>query len=164
MELDRVSDIQMQKLMQAIEDLDADIHIQTATEAGIARREKILGITPLDTDTLDDRRMRVLGQWYDVFPYTWFDLIRRLNQLGGEDAYEISMDYDTQTLTVLLELTARNQYQSVSKLLEAIVPLWIVLEIGLRYNQYTKYDGKLTHQQMAAYTHQQLRKEVINNG
>lgn len=162
MELDRVSDIQMLKLAQAIEDMEDDILIGTATEAGIARREKILGIKPLDTDTLEDRRLRVMSKWYDVYPYTRLDLKRRLDLLCGEDGYAMSMDYETMTLTVLLELTVKSQFQSVTDLLEKVVPVWIVLDIRLRYNQWKKAKKK-TWSWAKTRTWKQVLEEVITD-
>lgn len=41
--------------------LDAQF-ISTAGETAIARYEKIFKITPMDTDTLDERRFRVLAE------------------------------------------------------------------------------------------------------
>lgn len=133
--LDKVSDAEMSKLEDAIAGLDDDICITTASEAGIARREKILGIKPLDTDTLDDRRMRVLSKWYDVYPYTDIDLKRRLDQLCGADGYTMEMDYTNQVLKVRLALTQKAQYMAVTELLEAIVPCYIILDIDIMYNK-----------------------------
>lgn len=163
MELDRVSDIQMLKLAQAIEDMEDDILISTATEKGIARREKILGITPLDTDTLEDRRLRVMSKWYDIYPYTQLDLARRLDLLCGSGQYVMSLDPNTMTLTVLLELTAKSQFQSVSDLLEKIVPVWIILDIRLRYNQWKKVKQKKTWNWAKARTWRQILEEVITD-
>ena len=45
-------------------------YIQTADEYGITRREKALGITPYGTDTLDDRRFRLMAMYGSDTPYT----------------------------------------------------------------------------------------------
>ena len=45
----------------AAEDLLSNQFIKTAGNLGLSRWEKILGITPKGTDTLDDRRFRVLA-------------------------------------------------------------------------------------------------------
>ena len=44
--------------------------IMHCDEKGISRFEKMLGIYPLPTDTLDSRQSRVLTRWNDVVPYT----------------------------------------------------------------------------------------------
>ena len=67
-----------------IENTDLDIAISTATENGIARREKVMGIKAQDTDTINDRRFRVMIKWYDDYPYTLNDLLKRMDNLIGE--------------------------------------------------------------------------------
>ena len=160
MELDRVSDNQIRKLEDAISDLDDDICITTASEQGIARREKILGIKPLDTDTLENRRMRVLSKWYDVYPYTDIDLKRRLDQLCGAGGYTMEMDYAHQVLKVRLALTQKAQYMAVTELLEAIVPCYIILDIDIMYNKWKDF-APYKWSEKAALTWQQAKEEVI---
>lgn len=160
MELDRVSDNQISKLEDAISDLDDDICITTASEQGIARREKILGIKPLDTDTLEDRRMRVLSKWYDVYPYTDTDLKRRLDQLCGVDGYTMEMDYANQVLKVRLALTQKAQYMAVTELLEAIVPCYIILDIDIMYNKWKDF-APYKWSEKSTLTWQQAKEEVI---
>ena len=55
--------------------LDAQF-ISTAGETAIARYEKIFKITPMDTDTLDERRFRVLAKINAQLPFS----VRRLRQ------------------------------------------------------------------------------------
>ena len=47
---------EVQAIWDACEDCMNDQFISEATENGVARREKMLGITPFATDTLDDRK------------------------------------------------------------------------------------------------------------
>lgn len=148
------------KYEDAVQNVEDDIHITTARESGIARREKILGISPLDTDSLEDRRFRVRGQWYDVYPYTMPDLIHRLDMLLGKNGYTIALDYEEEVLTLLVELTRRRMLLTVMDLLEKIVPLNITMSIGLRYNQHYRLRG-YTHGDMAAMTHYAIRAEEL---
>lgn len=50
-------------LERHLEEIDQDITIKTSAESGIKHREKILGIQPLDTASLEDRRLEVLLRW-----------------------------------------------------------------------------------------------------
>lgn len=54
----------------AVDDLLNNQFITTAGNLGLSRWEKILGITPKGTDTLDDRRFRVLTRLNEELPYT----------------------------------------------------------------------------------------------
>lgn len=51
-----VEDQEMVALEKHIQDLISDQFIQTATEQGIARREKMLKLVPFADDTLESRR------------------------------------------------------------------------------------------------------------
>lgn len=160
-EVDRVSDIQMLKLEQAIEDLEADILIQTSTETGIARREKILGITPLDTQSLQLRRDNVMLAWFDVYPYTALDLQRRLDLLCGEDTTEFTIDTDAQEMEVGILYISKERMRAVEEMLERIVPLMITFTISIIYHRYSDYIGIKTHTQLAAYTHTHLKEGEV---
>mgnify|MGYP000337976609 CR=1 FL=1 len=50
------------RLNTAVDEVLDTQFVSTAGERGIARYEKIFGITPMDTDTLDERRFRVLAK------------------------------------------------------------------------------------------------------
>ncbi len=58
-----IENVFFEKLWQEIENIVDDQFIQTATEKGIARREKMLKVVPFADDTLETRRFRVQGLW-----------------------------------------------------------------------------------------------------
>ncbi len=147
-----------EKFQSDLEDVGKDILITTATERGIARREKILGIVPQDTDSLEDRRYRVLTQWYDTYPYTENNLRERLNNLVGEGNYELTV---TPTrCTCKLALARKLQYETVEKLLEKIVPLHIVLDVQLMYNTWGKLSATKWNDE-STKTWKTIKEEVI---
>ena len=133
-----------QRLEKEIRDRDLDTCIRTATEYGISRREKILKIQPQDTDSLEDRRFRVLIKWYDDYPYTYNDLLNRLNNLLGNGNYTLVVLPEEMELKCLVELTRKQMYADFEKLMDEIVPMNMTMDIGLRYNQ---------HETVHAYTH-----------
>ena len=92
-----------QQLENEIRDRDLDTCIRTSTEYGIARREKILKIQPQNTDSLEDRKFRVLTKWYDDCPYTNQDLINRLDNLLGNGNYTLVILPETMELKCLVE-------------------------------------------------------------
>lgn len=148
------------KLEDAIDGIEKDIHIATATEEGIKRREKILGIKPLDTDTIEDRRFRVTTKWTDTYPYTLQNLRSRLDDLVGAGNYTLKMDYDSMTMTCRLPLERKEMYSAVVKLIEKIVPLNIILDISVMYNRHSQLVG-YTHQQLTGMTHKTIKEETI---
>jgi hypothetical protein len=84
---------QAETLDGEIASLEGNLHILTSDEHGIARREKILGIIPLDTDTLAERAYRVLVKWYDTYPYTRRNLIARLKRLVGDGKFTFDIGF-----------------------------------------------------------------------
>lgn len=152
---------QCKKINDRIQEMRDNLLITTARESGIERREKILKITPLDTDTLEERRYKVLLRWYDTYPYTQNDLIERLNRVCGEDEYALKIDKVNNKISCLVELTSKKMVKDVRVLLDGILSLNVVLDVGVRYNQYEKFKA-YTHRQMGTYTHNQLRNEVLN--
>lgn len=135
-------------------------YIQTCDETGIKRFESMLGITPLMNDTLDDRKFRCITVWNQKLPYNYSVLEAKLKSLCGKDGYEILSDFAAQTVLVKLALTQKNQYDTVAKLIDEILPCNLVTTIRLMYNTH-EILGQYTHEQLAQYTHKQLREDVM---
>lgn len=146
-------------LTKEIENTDNDIAISTATEKGIKRREEVLKIKAQDTDSVDDRRFRVLIKWNDDYPYTLKGLMNRMDNLVGKGNYMIAINTDDMTMQCLLELTRRQMYDEFVKLLEDIVPVNIALDISLRYRQWLEYKN-ITWKDLKLKTWYEMRNEV----
>ena len=136
--------------------LDAQF-ISTAGENAIARYEKIFGITPMDTDTLDERRFKVLAKIS----------VRRLRQqlatLCGDDGYRLELDGGKYTLTVKVALTAKRNQQAVEELLADIVPANMVCTTSLLYNTWEQIK-KLTWGELKKLTWREIKEEVLPDG
>ena len=142
--------------------LDAQF-ISTAGETAIARYEKIFKITPMDTDTLDERRFRVLAKINAQLPFSVRRLRQQLATLCGDDGYKLELDGGKYTLTVKVALTAKRNQQAVEKLLADIVPANMVCTTSLLYNQHADLT-RFTHAQLALLTHFEIREEVLPDG
>ena len=142
--------------------LDAQF-ISTAGETAIARYEKIFGITPMDTDTLAERRFKVLAKINAQLPFSVRRLRQQLETLCGTDGYKLELDGDRYTLTVKVALTAKRNQQAVEELLADIVPANMVCTTSLLYNQHADLT-RFTHAQLALLTHFEIREEVLPDG
>lgn len=142
--------------------LDAQF-ISTAGETAIARYEKIFGITPMDTDTLDERRFKVLTRINTQLPFSVRRLRQQLATLCGADGYRMEIDGGKYTLTVKVALTAKRNQQAVEELLADIVPANMVCTTSLLYNQHADLT-RFTHAQLALLTHFEIREEVLPDG
>ena len=76
--------------------LDAQF-LSTAGEYAIQRYEKIFGITPMDTDTLDERRFKVLTRINTQLPFSVRRLRQQLATLCGADGYKLEVYPDCQS-------------------------------------------------------------------
>lgn len=142
--------------------LDAQF-LSTAGEYAIQRYEKIFGVVPQDTDTLDERRFKVLTRINTQLPFSVRRLRQQLETLCGADGYKLELDGDRYTLTVKVALTAKRNQQAVEELLADIVPANMVCITSLLYNQHADLT-RFTHAQLALLTHFEIREEVLPDG
>ena len=142
--------------------LDAQF-LSTAGEYAISRYEKIFGVVPQDTDTLDERRFKVLTRINTQLPFSVRRLRQQLETLCGADGYKLELDGDRYTLTVKVALTAKRNQQAVEELLADIVPANMVCTTSLLYNQHAGLT-RFTHAQLALLTHFEIREEVLPDG
>lgn len=132
--------------------------IGTLDSYGCSRWERMLGIKPLDTDTLQERNFRILARVNEQLPYTYRSLEERLVDLCGKDGYSIAMDMENYVLKIRIALSAKKNFTAVAGLLDRITPCNLILSVSLLYNTHKKISN-YTHAQLAAYTHAQLREE-----
>lgn len=78
-------------------------YIQTCDEPTLALYEKLLGIVPSGTDTLEYRRAVVLNRYAMTVPFTEIFLRQQLDGMFGEDGYTLNIDSSTCSAT--LEIT-----------------------------------------------------------
>ena len=139
-----------------------DQFIATMDEQSCSRWEKMLNITPLGTDTLQDRRFRILAYINADIPYTYKQLEIMLENLCGADGYTMQLQNTLYKLVVRVALSASKQYSEVEKLLKRTVPANMLIDLALLYNQHQTL-ADFTHQQLSAFTHQQLREDDLTN-
>ena len=154
---------EVQAIWDACEDCMNDQFIAEATENGVTRREKMLGITPFATDTLDDRKLRLLSRYNENIPYTRKSLAAQLEALCGAEGYTLAITTATFTVSVKVALAVKRQVTIVSDLLERVLPYNMVFTVELMYNTHAQLANYM-HAQLANYTHNQLRNEVLPDG
>ena len=147
-----IEDNELTTVSSAITQLIDDQFIQSATEKGIVRREKLLNITPYADDTLESRRFRISSRWDSS------DLTTRLNQLCGENGYTMTIEHDSYSLTIRVELTVSRMEAEVMDISRKMAPANMRVTVELRYMQHKRLFG-YTHNQLKAYSHKQLREQ-----
>lgn len=153
--------VEIANLWGSIDNALNDQFLIDATEYGVGRWEKILGITPKATEQLDARKFRILTRLNEQLPYTMRELKRQLEALCGKDGYSIELYNDAYTIEVKVNLIAKSNFDDVASLLQRVVPANMVIDLSLLYNQHLTLE-QFTHEQLSQYTHYQLRNEVIS--
>lgn len=134
--------------------------IESLDEEGVQRHEKILSIKPRATDSLEDRRFRILARYNEQLPYTIRRLYQQLIALCGEGGFSLNRNTAEKKITVKVALTAKNNFTDVGKLMDKEIPQNMIIDLSLLYNQHSTL-AQFTHSQLATFTHDQLRNEVI---
>lgn len=99
-----------------------NLFIETCDEKGISRFESIMGIVPLETDTLESRISRVMTRWNESLPYNYSYLIRKLNSLCGTNNYEIVNNFIDYEMNITTHLELSGQIDELLILLDDVIP------------------------------------------
>lgn len=159
-EFKTITDIEteaVKKLWTACENSMDDQFVMDATVSGVARREKMLGIVPFATDTLDDRKFRLSSYYIIDVPYTRLKLKQMLSALCGETGYTIT--FGAHSCAVRVSLTAKKQVGMVQDLLERVLPANMAYSVELLFSTWANAAAK-TWQEASALTWQELKEEV----
>lgn len=146
---------------EALDQILQNEFVETANALGLSRWEKILGIFPNATDTLENRRFRIMTRMIKMRPFTVSRLKNILQNLCEEDGYSVQVS--GYVLTVRIGLTSRNNFNDIEALLQKISPANMVIDLSLAYNQHQSLIA-MTHSQLAMMTHYEIRNEAMKEG
>lgn len=151
---------EMVALWEAEENTLNDQFVVDATENGVSRWEKIYGIVPKLTHSLDDRKFAILTRMNEQLPYTITSLEQKLEVLCGKDGFSVEMKQNDFILDVKVALGAKNNFNDVASLLKRVVPANLIVNLSLKYNQQSTISA-YTHKGLQKFTHEELRNEVM---
>ena len=109
-ELDQVVSLEIDKIRDKLEQLQANQFIESANDEGLRRYEQILGLS--SASDLETRRFNILNKYNSTIPFTLRWLTNMLNTTLGKGNFLLDMDYRCYTLTI-----------SVVSLKEYIIPM-----------------------------------------
>lgn len=136
-------------------------YISTASVYTIERWESMLSISPKATETLEDRRFRILTRLQSDTPYTMLKLNEKLSNLCGADGYHITLTASSYAIDIKLALGNKSMMDDVEKILKEMIPANMVQTISILYNTHTTLSA-FTHATLSSYTHYQLKNEVVD--
>lgn len=147
--------IELDALWKAIETAWNDQFLYTMGDYGITRWEKMLNITPLSTDELEDRRFRIINRLNTMASYTYREIDEYLKSMCG-GAYTMQYISEIWTLQIRLSLKKARHLNELKRWLAEIIPLNILLDIDLMYNTHGIL-GQFSHAFLGRHTQGQLR-------
>jgi len=157
-QLYELTDKYVSKLVDDYEDVHNDIMIETSTEYGIARREKILGISPDARDTLESRRARVQLEWTNAIsrnPLSFLWLKSKLNSLIGEENYVLSLDTRHEKMTLQTYIDTFGLSSTLDKWIDTIIPLNVIIN--------SHNDVRITNTTELSFGGANVLTEIVNN-
>ena len=156
----KIDESEISEMWKLIEELLNDQFVSEATNKGLSRWERILNIIPKNTDTLNERRFRILVKLNEQLPYTVKTIREQLDVLCGINGNQLKLDNDGYVVTVKLEKENKNNFQDVRDYLRKVVPANMEIIVGLLYNTYGIL-SKFSHKQLSTYTYAQLKEHVL---
>lgn len=150
---------EISSLWNGCDDVMSDQYINDATENGVERWESMLKIYPKDTDTLEERRFRILASINKQLPYTYRMLDQLLLSLCGVDGYRTKLTPSEYSIVIKLAMANENNYNYVVELLDRMLPCNMEFSVTM-FNTHGIISD-YTYGQLAQYTHQQLREDVM---
>ena len=128
-ELAKVWEIEFKKLYECTQKTLDDTFIDTASEDGIKRLEKIAGIYPDEGDSLEHRRTRLYSYWNDRKPYTEGELYNRLKALCGSSDFEIKPDYRNFLIQIITHVGDVGVMEEIEYMLDYFIPANLIVEL-----------------------------------
>ncbi len=117
-----------------IEDILKDFFINDATLEGVKRYEGMFNITPKLTESLEERKLKILSIYNETPPYTYKKLILILNAICGEENYRIFLQYTNLVLKLRIGLDKKDLQNRIFDIVDKIIPLNIFFNLKLDYN------------------------------
>lgn len=146
-------------LWTAVQRFIQDCFVATATEYAIERWEGIFGLETYPTDTLEERRARILATINRKIPYSMRALRNMLTALVGAGNFQATVDPIRLELSVLVNVRVAHQMDDVEVLLEAVVPANLTWTVDNLYSTQESLEA-YTHAQLASYTHRYIKEQL----
>lgn len=133
--------------------------VTSLDEWGCEKWEKMIGISYLSDDTLDQRRFRILSYLNARLPYTYRQLQNILEGLCGKNGFLTYLFNNEYNLVVKLSLNNERNYNTACSMLRSIVPANLTINVFM-FNTH-KILHLHPHKELHKYTHYGVRTDVL---
>lgn len=128
-EILKAEEPELQKTENAAETARDCSFISYCDENGAERFENMMNIFPSASDTLEERRARILIRWNEAPPYTLAALEKKLSAICGSGEFSIGGDLGEYRLDISVTLCRAGQVEELERLLRKIVPANLVVSV-----------------------------------
>ena len=155
----RMNEIQEKELENAVDKIEKNIFISDMDEDMIHRWEMMLEITPLDNESIEERRFRIKSRIMEKLPYSYRVIYRKIETLCME-GFVIEINENRTEIKVKLALHSKRMIDDVRKILDEMLPLNMVFDVSIIWNRHIDI-MKWTYGTMANRTYKQIREEIM---
>ena len=133
-ELHKVLQPEIYKLYMETDKRLTDMFVLGSSEYATKRYEKITGIVPKLTDSLEKRQLDIIALYNEVPPFTYERIIEMLTSILGINGFKINLDIDKFHLKIILAKDKLQFEKQVNEMLERIIPVNISLTYSIDWN------------------------------
>ncbi|WP_258073295.1 YmfQ family protein [Brevibacillus laterosporus] len=151
-EYTRVASLAVDMVAKAVEQELADQFIETASEKGIARRERMLRIKPRSDETLEFRRMRLKNRKSIKPPFTERWLQHQLDRLLGKGRVTVEVDVLNFILSVNAEIENAPAFREVEHTVRTTIPANLVYQQRTQIRESITLSEKIIKQTIVRQT------------
>lgn len=148
-------DLEINEISIYKDKIQKEFFIETATDFGLKRIEKMLDIVSSEDESIQFRKFRIKAK----LAGTNYSLIEKLNQLIPNGEYTLNLNIVELTLTLRIPLANEMYLNSVIEMLEKTVPLNIILNCSVLYTSH-RHISKYKHSELHNYTNKYIKEEL----
>jgi len=134
--------------------------LDSSSEEGVQRWERMMNILPGASETLAERKARIYARWNNELPYTYRKLEEYLERVCGHGKYSIDLNAGTYTIDIKIAIESKSVFDAVTEILKKMIPANMNGNVIIKWNTHSIL-SVYTHSALHSYTHTQLREEVL---
>lgn len=167
--LTAVEDSEINLLLEGVEAAFNDQAVDTATEYGVSRLEKIMNINKKSTD-LDARKSEIKTKLRQQLPYTEYTLRKAFVEMcpPGKSRNDEELDgvrlevlQEEYTVKVLISLWNKSKRNVIDAMIRQVCPANMLCLVDIKYNTYEDLQKlKVSYEQLSDFTYKEICEDV----
>lgn len=140
-------------------ELERERNTDTATETGIARKEKCYGVKPFETDTLEERRFRIQMIEREINIYNFKEIESFIQAMCDGNAV-VERDFSDSVnpkLKISVALASAKSFKEMTERVAKMLPVDMTLEAQIIYAKFSQYSDK-TFEELSDKTFKEIKE------